>query len=162
MPHVLRDLHWAAAQESTHPALHCRPVSFHLACNRIEAFAFIFSVRVLLHIVPHRKERRECIGQIQQCRGRYDADEAKIIRNCCRDDKGNGPPDWHDDGVEDFAAAGDERRCTEDVHEDVVIEYFNADVAIQSTSDEGRDERDHVAGCLPAVDRDALVADSKR
>ena len=40
----------------------------------------------------------------------------------------------------------------EEVHEDVVVENFDTDVAIQSSSDEGGDEGDHVADSLPAVD----------
>lgn len=152
MPHVFGDLQWATAQEPTHPALRYRPVSCHLPRNRIESFAFAFSVRILLDIVPHRKERRKRIRQIQQRRGGYDTDEAEVIWNRCRDDKGDAPPDGHDGGVKDFAAAGDERRCIEDVHEDVVVENFNTDVAIQPSSDEGGNEGDHVADCLPAID----------
>ena len=105
-----------------------------------------------MHIVSHRKERRKRIGQIQQHRGGYDTDEAKVIWNRCRKDKGDSPPDGHDGGVVDFAAMGNERRCTEDVHEDVVVEDLDTDVAIQSGSDEGGDEGDHISGCLPAVD----------
>ena len=151
MPHILRDLHCATTQEPTHPALHCRSVSCHLPRNWIESFACAFSVRILLHIVPEGEERRKRIRQIQQHRGGYDTDEAKVIWNRCCDDKGDGPPDGHDGGVKDFAAAVDERRCIEDVHEDVVVENFDPNIAIQPSSDEGGDEGDHVAGCLPAV-----------
>ena len=154
MPHISRYLQWAATRESTHPALRCRPVSCHRPRNRIEsfAFAFAFSAGNILHIVPHRKERRKRIRQIQQRRGGYDTDEAKVIWNRCRDDKGDSPPDGNDGGVENFAAMGNERRGTEDVHEDVVVEDLDTDVAIQSGSDEGGDEGDHVPDGLPAVD----------
>ena len=47
-----------------------------------------------------------------------------------RDDEGDDPPDGYDGGVEDFAATGDERRCTEDVHEDIVVENFDTDITI--------------------------------
>ena len=152
MPHIFRDLQWATAQEPTHPALRCRPVSCHVPRNRIESFPFAFSLRIILHIVSHRKERRKRVRQIQQRRGGNDTDEAEIIWNRCRDDKGDGPPDGHNGGVEDFAAAGDERRCIEEVHEDVIVENFDTDVAIQSSSDEGGNEGNHVSDCLPAVD----------
>ena len=148
MPHILCDLQWAATHESTHPALRCRSVSYRPP-NRIESFAF--SIRVVLHIVSHRKERRKCIRQIQQhCCG-YDTDEAKVIWNRCRDDKGDRPPNGHDGGVEYFTATCDERRCAKDVHEDVVVEDFDTDVAVQSGSDEGGDKGDHVSRCLPTV-----------
>ena len=149
MPHISRNLQWAATRESTHPALHCRPVSCHRPRNRIEPFAF--STRKILHIVSHRKERRKRIRQIEQRRGGYDADEAKVIWNRCCNNKGNSPPDGYDGGVEDFAAVGNEGRCTEDVHEDVVVEDLDTDVAIQAGSDKGGDEGDHISDCLPAV-----------
>ena len=150
MPHILRDLDRASTHEPTHPALHRRPVSRHLPSNRTEPFAF--SLRILLDIIPDREERRKRVRQVQRERGGYDADEAKVVRDGRRDDKGDDPPDRHDGGVEDFAAAVDERRRIEDVHEDVVVEDFDADVAIQSSGDEGGNEGNHVAGCLPAVD----------
>ena len=109
-------------------------------------------MRILLYIISHRKERRKRVRQIQQSRGGYDTDEAEVIWNRCCDDKGDGPPDRYDGGVEDFPTAGDKRRCIEEVHEDVVVDDFDANVAIQSSSNESGDEGDHVAGCLPAVD----------
>ena len=130
MPHILRDLHRATAQKPTHPALRCCPDSRHLPCNRVEAFAFTLSMRVVLDVVSHGEERRERIRQIQQRGGGDDADEAEVVWNCGRDDEGDGPPDGHDDGVEDFPTAGDERRCAEEIHEYVVVEDFDADVAV--------------------------------
>ena len=162
MPYIFGDLDRPTTHEPTHQTLHCRPVSYHLAGHRIESLAFTFSHRIRLHVVSDRKERRKRIRQIQQERGGYDADEAKVVGDRRRDDKGDDPPDGYDGGVEYFAAAVDEGWRVEDVHEDVVVEHFDADVAVQSGGDEGGNEGDHVAGCLPAVDGDALIAYSKR
>ena len=152
MPHILGDLDRPTTHKSTHQALHRRPLSYHGARNRIESLAFAFSHRVRFDIVPHSKKRRERVCQIQEERGRYDADEAKVVGDRRGDDKGDDPPDGYDGGVEYLAAAVDEWGCVEDVHQDVVVEDFDADVAVQSGGDEGGDEGDHVAGCLPAVD----------
>ena len=152
MPHVYRDLQWATARKATHPALRGRPVSCRPPRDRIEPFAFAFSNRILLYIVPYREERRKRIRQVQQSRGGYNTDEAEVIRNRCRDDKSDGPPDGHDGGVKKLSAASDERRCLENVHEDVVVDNLDTNVTIQSSSDQGGDEGNHVADCLPAVD----------
>ena len=140
MPHVFGDLQRTTADKSTHPALCCCSMSRHLSRRRIESFALNFSVRIVLYIVPHRKDGRNRIRQVQQSRGGYDANEAEVIRDRRGDDEGDGPPDGHDGGVEDFPAAGDKRRCIEDVHENVVIHDFDTNITIQSGSDEGGDE----------------------
>ena len=152
MPCIDRDLQRAAAQKATRPALYSRPVSCHLSCDWIESFAFSFSVRVFLYIVRHGEEWGQRVGQIQQRRGGYDTDEAEVVWNRGCDDESDGPPDRDHDGVENFSATSDERRCVEQVHEDVVVENLDTDVAVQSGSNKGGDEGDHVADCLPAVD----------
>ena len=107
MPHILRHLHYAPAREASPPALHRRPDPRHMPRARIEALTLALPARIILDIIPHRKQRRKRIREIQQ-RGSGDhAHEAEIIRDGGRDDEGDGPPDGHDDGVEDFSAARD-------------------------------------------------------
>ena len=130
MPHIHSDLDWPTTHKPTHQALYRRPVSYHRARNRIESLAFTFSHRVRLHIIPHSKERRKRVRQVQQERGRYDTHEAKVVGDRRGDDEGDDPPDGYDGGVEYFAAAVDEWGGVEDVHEDVVVEDFDADVAV--------------------------------
>ena len=139
MPHIHSDLDRPTTHKPTHQALHRRPMSYHRARNRIESLAFTFPHRIHLHIIPHSKERRKRVRQIQQERGRYYTHEAEVVGDRSRDDESDDPPDGDDGGVEYFAAPVDEGGEVEDVHEDVVVEYFYADVAVEAGGDERGD-----------------------
>jgi len=46
----------------------------------------------------------------------------------------------------------------ENIHEDIVVKDFDADVAVKPSSDEGGDQGDHVTSSLPCVGTNTLVA----
>jgi hypothetical protein len=84
----------------------------------------------------------------------------KVIRDRSRDDERNDPPDWHNDGIQDLSLFRNQRRSVEYLHQDVVVEYFDANVAVQTRSDQRGDQGNCVACGLPAVNRNTLIARS--
>ena len=158
MPDIDGNLEQAAAEEAAYPSPDRSLAPHHLSSRRIKAFALISSESVLLDVEAQSEEWRKGVRQVQEHGRRDYADEAEVVRYGCCDDKGNNPPDWNDSSIENFAPPGDEWRCAEDVQEDVVVEHFDADVAVKPCSDEGGDQGNHVTRGLPAIDADALVA----
>jgi len=114
-----------------------------------------------LDIETESKKWRERVRQVQEHRCGDDADEAEVVGNCGCNDKRNGPPDWDNGCVNYLAACGGKGWCAEDVYQDVVVEDFDADVAIETCGNESSDQRNHVARSLPAVDANAHVAGIK-
>ena len=158
MPNVDGDLEQASAEEAADPSADASLGSCHLARDGVETVVQVGSHGVPLDIVPQSQERRQRVGHVEQ-RGRgHNRDEAKVVRDGGGDDESNGPPDWDDRGVHDLPTPRHEWRRVEDVHEDVVVKHLDADVAVQTGGNERRDQGDHVAGCLPAIGADALVA----
>ena len=84
----------------------------------------------------------------------------KVIRDRSGDDECNDPPNWHDDGIQDLSILRDQRRSVEYLHQDVVVEHFDTNVAIQTGCDQRCDQGDGIACGLPAVDRNTLIARS--
>ena len=82
----------------------------------------------------------------------------KVIRDRSGDDERNDPPDWYDHAIQDLSLFRNQRRSVEYLHQDVVVEYFDADVAVQTRSDQCRDQCDCVPCSLPAVNRNTLIA----
>ena len=114
---------------------------------------------VLLDEVPQRERGREGVAELDDAEGSDDGDEAEEVGDRGRDDEGHGPVDGHDDRPEDLALLGGEGREAEQVHEDVVVQDLDADVAVQARGDDPAEDGEHVAGCLPAVGADPLVGD---
>lgn len=75
----------------------------------------------------------------------------------CGDDKSHAPVDGHDGGPEVFALLAGEGRGFEELGEDVVVEDFDADVAVEGGGDQGRDHGEDVGAGLPVVGAHALV-----
>ena len=157
MPDVDANLEEASTEEATGPAPDGARLPVHDTRGGIKALILADADGVLLDVEAEREQRRHGVGQVEQHRGRDDADEADVIGDGGGEDERDDPPDGHDGGVDELPALGDERRHIEDVHEDVVVQDLDADVAVQAGSNKGSDERDHVAGRLPIVWCDALI-----
>ena len=104
-----------------------------------------------LDVEPQREERRKSVRQVEQHGGGDDGDEAEVVWNSTGDHERNGPPDRDDASVDDLSALRDEQRCLEDVDQDVVVEHLDANIPVETSSDESGDQGDHIAGSLPAV-----------
>ena len=66
--------------------------------------------------------------------GSHACQPEEIGDGCC-EDEGEGPVDGHDGGPEQLAFAGYERGRVEPFHEEVIVDYFYADVAVESGGD---------------------------
>ena len=120
---------------------------------------FAVTEGVFLDVEREGEPGREGVCELDDAEGGDDGDEAEEVGDGGGDDEGDGPVDGDDDGPEDFAFAGGEERGVEEVHEDVVVEDFDADVAVQACGDETGGDGEHVADDLPAVGGDALVGE---
>ena len=129
----------------------------HSPRHRIEAL--IAAQRAPLDEIADGQGGREGVAELDDTEGGHDGDEAEKVGDGRSNDKGDGPVDRHDYGPENLAVLGGERGKVEEVHEDVVVEDLDADVAIQTGSNDSGDDGEHVAGRLPAVGGDALVGD---
>jgi len=125
------------------------------ASGRVEAFAFLQSV--LLDTIPESDHWRECVRELHEADSRGDACQTKEIGNRGCEDEGDDPVDWDDDRPENLAAFGNECWCVEPLHEQVIVDDFDANVTVESSSNQTRDHGQDVANCLPAVWRDALI-----
>lgn len=142
-------------EESADPSLDATIVALHHARYRIEALTRLHCVS--LDEVAKCKHRGKRVGELHKADRCRDADEAEEIRDRGGDDESDCPVDWNDTGPDPFAAFGEKGRRVEKFHQDVVVEDFDTDVAVQRGRDKGTDDGKHVACCLPAIGRDALV-----
>ena len=127
------------------------------AGGRVEAL--VGAHGVLLDEVPERERGGEGVAELDDAEGGDDGDEAEEVRDGGGDDEGDGPVDGDDDGPQDFALVGRQRREFEQIHQDVVVQHFDADVAVEPGGDDAADDGDHVSGRLPSVRADTLVRD---
>ena len=156
MPDINPNLKCTTAQVSADQSFQPPITTSYDPRSRIKALAFANGIP--LDIEAESKDRGHCVRQVKKHRGRYYTDEAKVIRDCSRDDERNRPPDWNDTCIEYLPLAGRERWRAEDIDHDIVVKYLDPDITIQSCGDEGRDQGDHVTCGLPAVDTNSLVA----
>ena len=141
MPHILRNPYRTAGEESSHPSLHHAPMSPDLPSGRIKTITILLPHRILLHIISQCQERRDGVRQIQQTARRNHAHEISVCWDGCRDQEGDAPPDWHYGGIEEFATPAGDERGVKQVAANVVVEDFDADVAVEPAGYEAGDER---------------------
>ena len=146
-----------AIEEAADPAPHAAVVVDGVAGSRVEALAVLHSA--LVDGVAEREYGRERVRELYGAEGREDGDEAEEVGDCGGHDVGDRPVDGHDGGPEVLALLGGERGRGEEVHEDVVVEYFDADVAIERGGDDAAEHGEHIADALPAIGGDAEVGE---
>lgn len=103
------------------------------------------------------KNRGERVRELQDTQRRDEGGKAEEVRDRGRDDESDGPVDGDDDRPEHLAFLAVHGRGGEPFHEDVVVEDFDADVAVEAGGDQGGDDGEDVARGLPVVGGDALV-----
>ena len=143
--------------EAADPSLHAVVVAGDAAGGGVEAL--VGAHRVLLDEVAEREDGRERVAELNDTEGRHDGDEPEEIGDGGRDDEGEGPVDRDDDGPEDLTLVGGQGREVGEIHQDVVVQDLDPDVAVETGGDNATDDGEHVTGGLPSVRADALVGD---
>ena len=149
MPDVDGDLQRSAGDETTHPATYAVVEARDLPRGGVEAF--VGSYRVLVDSEAEGHDWRERVGELQDADGGDEGGELEEGRDRGCDDEGDGPVDGHDADPEPLAILGREGWGAEEVDEDVVVEDFDPDVAVQPCGDESAHYGQHVADRLPRV-----------
>ena len=103
------------------------------------------------------QEGGEGVREVQNARRGDDGGETRKIRDGGADDEGDGPVDGDDGDPEHLARSLGEWWGAEEFDADVVVQDFDADVAVERGGDEGRHHREDVARGLPAIGADAEV-----
>jgi hypothetical protein len=142
-------------EKATHPSLNAAIMINDLARSGIEAFALLHGV--LLDEVAEGNHGRETVGELHEAHGGCQAREPEEIGDGGGQDECNGPVDGDDACPKNLTAAGQERGCVEELHEEVVVENLDADVAVECCCDEAADDCKDITYDLPAVGRDALI-----
>ena len=142
-------------EESAHPSLNAAIVERDFACCRVKALTRLH--RVSLDEVAKCKYGREAVSELHEANRCCHVGEAEEVRDRGGEDEGEGPVDWNNAGPEDLAAFREKGGRMEELHEDVVVDDFDADVAVQRGRNEATNDCKHVARNLPAIGRDALV-----
>jgi len=116
------------SEEASNPALDAAIVKHDLAGCGIVSFTGLQGV--LLDEVAEGDHWWEAVCELDEAHGGRQASETEEVGDCGGEDECDGPVDGDNAGPKDLAAAGQERGGVEKFHEDVVIENFDADVAI--------------------------------
>jgi hypothetical protein len=148
------------AEEASDPSLQAAVMESDDASGRIEAFALL--QRVLLNAVSQGEQRREGVCELHETDCGCDTCKSEEIRDRGSEDEGNSPVEGNEACPEDLAAFGNESWSTEPFHQDVVVDDFDANVAVETGGDQSGDHCEDVSESLPAVGRDTLVGDLGR
>jgi len=117
---------------------------------------------VLLHGVCQVNDRRKRVAELDDTEGSDDGDKAKVVWNRRSDHKSHAPVNGDDGSKQVFAGFRIERRGIEDFLQNLVVQDFDADVTIQASRNQARNDDHHVAGRLEAIDAQPHVRDGKR
>ena len=120
--------------ETSDPSLHFGIEASDLSSTLVKAFTLF--ERAHLDVVSKVKQRREGVRKLQDANGSDEAGQIGELRDGGGDDEGDGPVDWNNDDPQEFARTGAEGRELEELHEDVLVDDFDADVAVQGSSDQ--------------------------
>ena len=101
--------------------------------------------------------RWEGVGELQNASCRDEPSQIAHLGNGRGNDKRNGPVHWHNSAPGQFACLGSKARKLEEVHEHVVVNDFDANVAIEQGRDKARGETERVRYCLPHIATDSLI-----
>ena len=129
----------------------------HSSSDRVKAL--VTAQRAPLDEIADCQCRREGVAELDNTERRDNGDKTEEIGDGGSDDKCDGPVDGYDDGPQNLAVLRSERREMEEIHEDVVVEDLNADVAVETGGDDAGYDGEHVASGLPAVGGNALIGD---
>lgn len=143
-----------ALEVSTHDSLEATIVSSDDSSSGIKAFPWKNCIE--LDLETQEEYRWEGIGELENAERGDEGCQAEEIRNRGSDDKGTRPVDWYERSPDYLSFLCGQRRCTEEVGEDIVVQDLDADIAIETSSNQCAEETDDVSNSLPGVDRNAL------
>ena len=148
-------------KEAPDPALGARISADDRSRRRVEAVAALARAAhgIKVDVVSHSEDRRKRVGKLDDGDGGDNGHEAKVVRDGGGNDEGNGPPDGNDDDPKNLAHPRRKRRRAQKVHEHIIIEDLDADVAVQARGNQTTQYGEHVADRLPGVNGHALVGD---
>ncbi len=147
-------------EEAADPPLEAAVVVDDLARRGIEALTLLHGV--LLDVVAESEHGRETVRELHEAHSGGQAGEPEEVGDGGGEDECDGPVDGDDGGPEDLTTASQEGWRVEILHADIVVEDFDADVAVECSSDEAADDGEDIARGLPAVGRDALVGELEK
>lgn len=139
------------AKESSDDPLNPRISAADGTSRRVEA-SFSFHC-ISLYRKSEADKGGECIRKLHKTHSSGNARQAKEVGNRACNDKCNDPVDWDQNSPQDFASLGGQRRGIENLHEDVVVDDLDANVSVQSCSNNASYHGQHVCSCLPSIGR---------
>lgn len=158
MPDVEQDLPNASSPESADPTLQSLRMSCDDTSVGVKALALLLAHSHSLNVVAQSNEGWQGVRQVQQRGGGNDGNEAKVVGDSRGDDEGNAPPNRYQRGVEELARLRRQRGRLQHVHENVVVEDLDTDVAVKTGRDQSCNQRKRVSNSLPGVVGHSLEA----
>jgi len=141
--------------ETTDPPLHTAVDMVDTTSSRI--VRLFGQDGVTLDLKTEHHEWRKRVSELQDTSSADKHDPRVNLRNGLRDNPSNYPVEWNKEDEDPFTALAFEEWELEEVSSHVVVENFDADIAVQNSGDQTSNETDDVASSLPAIRRHALV-----
>ncbi len=121
------------SKETSDPSLQAAIMHRDDARGGIKALPFLQGV--LLDAVAEGEQWWEGVCELHETDCGSHTCKPEEIGDGGGNDESDGPVDGDDDCPEDLAAFGNESWRVEPLHEEIVIDHFNADIAVQSCCD---------------------------
>lgn len=121
-----------STEESSDNSLDSRILATDSTSRRVEA-SFSFHC-TSLYRKSEADKGGERIRKLHQTNSSGNARQAKEIRNRTGNDKGNNPVDWDQNSPQDLASLGGQRWGFKKLHENVVVDDLDTNVAVKRRS----------------------------
>jgi len=122
------------AEEASDPSPQAAVMKCDDASGGVEAFTI--PQCILLNAVSEGEQWRESVCKLHEANCSGDTCKSEEIGDRGGENKGDGPVEGNKACPEDFAAFGNESRRAKPFHQDIIVDDFNADVTVESGSDQ--------------------------
>lgn len=129
--------------------------AIHGPSSRVKCF--LWKHGIFLNFDADVEDSWEGVGELQDAGSRDHGSDSCEFRDSSTDDEGDGPVDGNHADPEHLASLGGEWWTLEQILDDVLVDDFDANVAVQDCSDDTGDKIDDVRDCLPGVNGKTLV-----
>ena len=140
---------------SSKPSLHSIVPALDRASGWIERL--VWKDGITLRFEANHQHWWEGVGELQDTQGSDECREQSDLRNSGGNDEGENPVYWHKGNPDPLAPFRLEEGELEEISADVVVNHFNANVAIKARRNDTGDQLEDIADCLPIVGVDTLV-----
>ena len=123
-------------------------------CDRVEGL--LWEHRIPLDLETELKESWKGVRERKDTNSTYEAGDVRELGNGSSNDERQCPVSRDHDNPEDLAHLEGKRGSTKELLEDVVIDDFDADVTVQSSCNETRDNVADIGGGLVVIWRESL------